>query len=157
MNSTLDEANEPADVLGSDGKTWVQYIRHGDVVRLEHLNTSPRKLHSHDEPAPMTDVEYHKEVSAYGFPDFEGDANDFWRVEIEGGKEGDRLQTLRSKFRLFHALQSCSLFSHPVQLPDWGFGQQEVTCIQNGKKPKTLWMIEESSNDLCKLFPFAFF
>ncbi|KAI7858918.1 Dolichyl-phosphate-mannose-protein mannosyltransferase-domain-containing protein [Circinella umbellata] len=148
LNSTLEKDNEPADVLGSDGKTWIQYIRHGDIIRLEHLNTSPRKLHSHDESAPMTDVEYHKEVSAYGFPDFEGDANDFWRVEIEGGKEGDQLQTLRSKFRLFHALQSCSLFSHPVQLPDWGFGQQEVTCIQNGKKPKTLWMIEESSNDL---------
>ncbi|KAI9495812.1 protein O-D-mannosyltransferase [Zychaea mexicana] len=148
LNSTLDEANDPADVMGADGKTWIQYIRHGDIVRLEHVSTSPRKLHSHDETPPMTDVEYHKEVSAYGFPNFEGDANDFWRVDIEGAKEGDKLQTLRSNFRLFHALQSCSLFSHPVQLPDWGFGQQEVTCIQNGKKPKTMWVIEESTNDL---------
>ncbi|KAI8143626.1 glycosyltransferase family 39 protein [Fennellomyces sp. T-0311] len=148
INSTLDEANDPADVMGADGKTWIQYIRHGDIVRLEHVTTSPRKLHSHDETPPLTDVEYHKEVSAYGFPNFEGDANDYWRVDIEGGKEGDRLTTLRSRFRLFHALQSCSLFSHLVQLPDWGFGQQEVTCIQNGKKPKTLWMVEESRNDL---------
>lgn len=92
--------------------------------------------------------------SGYGFPDYEGDANDYWRVEIEENdrypEAGKRLQTLRSRIRLVHVLQSCALFSHEVKLPSWGFGQQEVTCIQGGTKPKTIWMIEESQHDLCK-------
>ncbi|CDH50297.1 glycosyltransferase family 39 protein [Lichtheimia corymbifera JMRC:FSU:9682] len=147
LNSTLDAQNEPADKLGKDNATWLQWVRHGDIIRLEHVATSPRKLHSHDESAPMTDVEYHKEVSGYGFPDFEGDANDWWRVEIVDDPK-ERLETLRTRFRLVHMLQSCALFSHEVQLPDWGFGQQEVTCMQQSKKPKTMWMIEETRNDL---------
>ncbi|KAL1932060.1 hypothetical protein VTP01DRAFT_9116 [Rhizomucor pusillus] len=153
MNSTLDAENEPADKLGSDNETWLEWVRNGDIVRLEHVMTAPRKLHSHDEKAPVTDAEYHKEVSAYGFPDYEGDANDYWRVEIEQDGRQDkesngRLQTLKSRFKLVHLLQSCALFSHEVKLPEWGYGQQEVTCIQSGKKPKILWMIEQSENDL---------
>lgn len=90
-------------------------------------------------------------ISGYGFPNFEGDANDWWRVEIVDEPK-DRLETLRTRFRLVHMLQSCALFSHEVQLPDWGFGQQEVTCMQHSKKPKTMWMIEETRNDLCKYY-----
>lgn len=62
MNSTLDAENEPADKLGSDNETWLEWVRNGDIVRLEHVMTAPRKLHSHDEKAPVTDAEYHKEV-----------------------------------------------------------------------------------------------
>ncbi|ORZ00590.1 glycosyltransferase family 39 protein [Syncephalastrum racemosum] len=153
MNSTLDAANEPGDMLGSDDRTWLEWVKNGDTVRLEHVATSPRKLHSHNERAPVTEADYHKEVSGYGFPDHEGDANDYWIVEIdqEQSAEGEarsRLQTLQSRIRLLHPLQSCALFTHPVVLPEWGFGQQEVTCIQNGKKPKTIWVIEETRNDL---------
>ena len=31
-----------------------------------------------------------------------GDANDVWRVEILGGKEGDRIQTVTTKIKLHH-------------------------------------------------------
>lgn len=94
--------------------------------------------------------------SAYGFPGFEGDANDYWRVEIvdhdkHDPESKDRLRTLHSKFRLVHVLQNCALFSHDVKLPDWGWGQQEVTCIKNGKLPKTMWYVESTENELCKL------
>ncbi|KAF7721838.1 hypothetical protein EC973_004074 [Apophysomyces ossiformis] len=151
MNNTMEDSNE-GDVLGNDNKTWIQWVRNGDIIRLEHVITSPRKLHSHDIHAPVTETDYHKEVSAYGFPDFEGDANDYWRVEIEQDDESlnatERLQTLRSRFRLVHLMQQCALFSHDVHLPDWGFGQQEVTCMQMSKKTKTLWMIETTENSL---------
>lgn len=45
----------------------------------------------------------------------------------------------------------CSLFSHSVKLPEWGFDQQEVTCIKNGKIEKTVWYIESTENSQCKL------
>lgn len=94
--------------------------------------------------------------STYGFPDFEGDANDYWRVEIidhdkKDPQSKDRLRTLHSKFRLIHAMEGCALFSHDVKLPEWGWGQQEVTCIKNGKIPKTIWYIESTMSDQCKI------
>ncbi|KAL1927163.1 hypothetical protein VTP01DRAFT_5126 [Rhizomucor pusillus] len=132
--------------------TGIEYVKHGDIVRLVHPE-SQKRLHSHDHRPPMTDLDYHNEVSAYGFPGFDGDANDYWRVEIvdydkHDPESKDRLRTLHSKFRLVHVLQNCALFSHAVKLPDWGWGQQEVTCIKNGKLPKTMWYVESTENEL---------
>lgn len=87
-------------------------------------------------------------ISGYGFPDFEGDSNDFWKIEIE---DGDKLEARKVSFRLYHPNQSCRLYSNMERLPDWGFQQLEVSCIVEGTKPKTLWKIDQHENDLCKL------
>jgi dolichyl-phosphate-mannose--protein O-mannosyl transferase len=97
--------------------------------------------------------------SAYGFDDFPGDMNDRWRVEIIHGdktdpESKDRLRTIHTKFALVHIASQCSLFSHSVKLPDWGFDQQEVTCIKNGKIEKTVWYVESTENGLRKFFFF---
>ena len=86
--------------------------------------------------------------------DFLGDANDDWYVEIEHGDRRDgesskRLRTLRTTFRLRHALTGCYLFSHKVKLPEWGFEQQEVTCNKNAVRPNSLWMIETAEHTKC--------
>jgi dolichyl-phosphate-mannose-protein mannosyltransferase len=47
-------------------------------------------------------------------------------------------------------MSQCALFSHSVKLPEWGFDQQEVTCIKGGKIAKTVWYIESTENDLCR-------
>ncbi|KAJ2959469.1 hypothetical protein NQZ79_g5063 [Umbelopsis isabellina] len=131
----------------------LEYVQDGDIIRLEHITTSPIKLHSHDVRPPVTDVEYHDEVSGYGFPDFDGDANDYWRVEIyehssDDNDAGERLKAINTVFRLVHYNEGCALFSHKVKLPKWGFEQQEVTCIKGGTIPKTLWYIEETEHPL---------
>ncbi|KAI9028231.1 Dolichyl-phosphate-mannose-protein mannosyltransferase-domain-containing protein [Phycomyces nitens] len=128
----------------------IEYVKDNDIIRLIHRDTGKR-LHSHEHRPPMTDLDYHNEVSAYGFPGFNGDANDYWRVEIidhdkRDPESEDRLRTIHSKFRLIHVMSGCSLFSHSVKLPEWGFGQQEVTCIKSGKVPKTVWYIESTEN-----------
>ncbi|KAI9267568.1 Dolichyl-phosphate-mannose-protein mannosyltransferase-domain-containing protein [Helicostylum pulchrum] len=132
--------------------TEIEYIKNGDVVTFKHAN-SFKRLHSHDIRPSMTDIEYHNEVSAYGFEDFNGDANDHWRVEIIEGEKSDplskeRLRTIHTKFRLIHVMSQCALFSHSIKLPEWGFEQQEVTCIKGGKIAKTVWYIESTENPL---------
>jgi dolichyl-phosphate-mannose-protein mannosyltransferase len=57
------------------------FIENGAVLRLQHVITEKR-LHSHDVRPPVTETEWQNEVSGYGFPGFEGDANDYFRVEI---------------------------------------------------------------------------
>ncbi|KAF1804918.1 hypothetical protein FB192DRAFT_1276162 [Mucor lusitanicus] len=140
------------DLLGSDNATHLEYVRNGDIIRLEHVATAPRKLHSHDVPAPVTDTDYHFEVSGYGFVNHTGDSNDFWRVQIDNNtahpEAGQHLEARRSLFRLEHPNQSCHLYSTYERLPDWGFEQQEVSCIQEGLKSKVMWIIDETKNPL---------
>lgn len=130
-------------------------VNHSTIIRLQHPLTDKR-LHSHDIRAPVTEVDYQNEVSGYGFTNYPGDANDEWIVEIVS-KESDiiddpissqKLRALRSKFRLRHALQNCYLFSHKVRLPDWGFGQQEVTCNRIPTHANSLWYIETNVHPL---------
>ncbi|KAJ7174473.1 glycosyltransferase family 39 protein [Mycena filopes] len=129
-----------------DDGTGLVYINHKMRVKLEHISSSKR-LHSHDYRPPVSDVDFQNEVSAYGMEGFEGDANDDWYVEIERGDKRDResskrLRTLRTHFRLRHALTGCFLFSHKIKLPEWGFEQQEVTCNKNAVMANSLWYVE---------------
>lgn len=136
---------------GIPWKEWesldrLHYIENGARVKLRHLSTE-KSLHSHDFRPPVSEVDFQNEVSTYGMPDFAGDANDDWIVEIERGDRRDsqsskRLRTLRTVFRLRHALTGCYLFSHKVKLPTWGFEQQEVTCNKNAVKANSLWIVE---------------
>lgn len=146
--------------LGVDGQeiegpmAWdngtAEYIYDGAVLRLYHLMTH-RRIHSHDERAPITDADWQNEVSAYGYEGFPGDANDLFRVEIvksssDGEEAKKRLRTIQTKFRLIHVMTGCALFSHKVKLPDWAFDQQEVTCAKQGTLPNSLWYIESNAH-----------
>ncbi|KAF9937993.1 hypothetical protein BGZ67_000632 [Mortierella alpina] len=129
----------------------LEYLKSGDSVRLMHIATHKR-LHSHDIKPPMTEDENHFEASGYGFDGFAGDANDEWRVEIvdheaSDPEAGEKLHTLRSKFKLVHHQMNCDLFSHKVKLPKWGFEQQEVTCMRSAVLAKATWMIESNRYD----------
>ena len=131
----------------------LEYIKPQMRIKFRHISTQ-KHLHSHDHRPPVSDVDFQNEVSAYGMPGFVGDANDDWIVEIEHGDRRDgesakRLRTLRTTFRLRHALTGCYLFSHKVKLPEWGFEQQEVTCNKNAVRPNSLWMIETAVHPKC--------
>jgi dolichyl-phosphate-mannose-protein mannosyltransferase len=122
-------------------------------IMLRHVATETH-LHSHDFRPPVSDVEFQNEVSGYGMPGFAGDANDEWIFEIDRGdpwdrESGKRLRTLRTRFRLRHALTGCYLFSHKVKLPEWGYEQQEVTCNKNAPRPNSLWFVETNSHRGC--------
>lgn len=135
-----------------DSLTPLQYVEDGMLIRLYHLTTH-RRLHSHDVRPPITEAEWQNEVSAYGFEGFDGDANDFFRVEIvksmsDGAEAKQRLRTIQTKFKLVHVITGCVLFSHKVKLPDWAYEQQEVTCARGGTLPNSVWYIESNDHPL---------
>lgn len=143
----------PMDADYDWSKEPISYIYAGARIRLQHIITQ-KQLHSHDLRPPVSDVEFQNEVSGYGHAGFEGDANDDWIVEIESAARGDResgkrVKTLRTKFRLRHAMTGCYLFSHKVKLPEWGFEQQEVTCNKNAVRANSLWVVETSMHPAC--------
>lgn len=134
----------------------VTHLEDGMRIRLLHDQTKVR-LHSHsNHRPPVSESDYQNEVSGYGFPDqkFGGDVNDDWIVEIEEQRHtiprgaGKRVVALRTVFRLRHANLGCYLYSHTVSLPDWGFGQQEVTCNGSPTLPNSLWYIETNEHPM---------
>lgn len=61
-----------------------------------------------------------------------------------GGKDGDELETVTSKFTIIHYLQSCLLVASGKQLPKWGFEQQEVSCNPNIRDKSGFWNVEDN-------------
>ncbi|EGW29916.1 uncharacterized protein SPAPADRAFT_68774 [Spathaspora passalidarum NRRL Y-27907] len=122
----------------------------GMKIRLRHINTH-RRLHSHDEKPPVSERDWQKEVSCYGYKGFEGDPNDDFIVQIVDyrsakGEAQEKVRAIETVFRLKHAMTGNYLFSSEVKLPEWGFGQQEVSTASSGKRKLTHWYIEENEN-----------
>ncbi|KAL2150052.1 hypothetical protein VTH82DRAFT_7728 [Thermothelomyces myriococcoides] len=156
----VENQTQPLDMNGqpiNGTNAWYQlpephYVQNGAIIRLNHLATK-RRLHSHDVRPPITEADWQNEVSAYGFEGFDGDANDFFRVEIvkkksKPGVAQERLRTIDTKFRLVHIMTGCVLFSHKVKLPEWASEQQEVTCARGGTLPNSLWYIEYNDHPM---------
>lgn len=152
----IENQTQPIDTNGEEVKglqAWdsePQPLVDGSVVRLYHLTTH-RRLHSHDVRPPVSEADWQNEVSAYGYEGFEGDANDLFRVEIiksmsDGAAAKRSVRTIETKFKLVHIMTGCSLFSHKVKLPDWGFDQQEVTCAKQGTLPNSIWYVEQNEH-----------
>jgi dolichyl-phosphate-mannose-protein mannosyltransferase len=136
--------------LAWDALSPPNFIKDGDTIKLLHMATS-RRLHSHDVRPPVTEADWQNEVSAYGYEGFEGDANDYFRVEIvkkmsDGEEAKKRLRTIETKFKLVHVMTGCVLFSHKVKLPEWASEQQEVTCAKGGTLPNSIWYIEQNDH-----------
>ncbi|XP_050008450.1 protein O-mannosyl-transferase 2 [Alexandromys fortis] len=121
----------------------VEFVRHGDIVRLEHKETT-RNLHSHYHEAPLTRKHY--QVTGYGI-NGTGDTNDFWRIEVVNRKYGNRIKVLRSRIRFIHLVTGCVLGSSGKILPRWGWEQLEVTCTPYLKETSnSIWNIEDHIN-----------
>ena len=151
MTQPLDINGEP--INGShawDATNPPNFIKDGDTIKLYHITTN-RRLHSHDVRPPVTEADWQNEVSAYGYEGFEGDANDYFRVEIikkmsDGEDAKNRVRTIQTKFKLVHIMTGCVLFSHKVKLPEWASEQQEVTCAKGGTLPNSVWYVEQNEH-----------
>lgn len=154
----VENQTQPLDINGlpiNGTQAWnnlseLPYLKDGTTIRLYHQPTH-RRLHSHDVRPPISEAEWQNEVSAYGYEGFDGDANDFFRVEIvkkksKGAVAKERVRTIETQFRLIHVMTGCALFSHKVKLPDWASEQQEVTCARQGSMPNSLWYVEHNEH-----------
>ena len=94
-------------------------------------------------------------ASAYGKEGHPGDANDNWRVHIVSHDPSDpesyeRVRAIHTKFKLIHDQTGCELYSHKVKLPEWGFEQQEVTCIKEGIEDNAIWVVDANRHPQSK-------
>lgn len=127
-------------------------VEDGDIIRLYHKVTG-KYLHVNDVRPPLSDYDYANEVSCAGDRDLLGDINYEFKVKIIDKKPHGRkdlplikLRATESIFQLIHQGTKCTLLGHEDLLPEWGFGQNEVVCIDEPTIPNTLWYIELNFN-----------
>lgn len=159
----LDENNdfkiEPVDIKEGDNKTLtglngtiLSLLGNRDKIRLRHVITGKRLHVSPDFKPPISELDYQHEVSGFLNDDNEEiGPEDDWEILInydytKNQEAKDNLIALETKFQLYNSKAHCYLFSHPVSLPEWGFGQQEVTCIDQPTVANSIWIIEENKN-----------
>lgn len=123
-------------------------VKDGDTVKLFHKNTG-HYLYVHDLRPPVSEHDYANEVSCNGTREDLGDINFEWKVRILSKKDHSvndlpliKLRATESIFQLIHRGTGCVLMSHKDKLPDWGFGQNEVLCVEEPTIANTLWYIE---------------
>lgn len=131
---------EPLNITDPDVDLDIDYVRNGDLVRLEHVITR-RNIHSHNQPAPVMKRLY--QVSGYG-ENGTGDANDVFRLEVIDGKEGEIVKAVVHKIKLHHYFMKCVLTTTGKNLPKWGFEQGEVACNPTLRDPNSLWNVEDN-------------
>ena len=115
---------------GSEARLESRPVRRDAIVRLEHRSTR-MNLHSHAAPAPATPGQF--EVTAFG-KNGEGDPNDDWVVEPEGGD----IWLSDHPIRLIHNNTRRNLHSHPVSNSPSDSNFQEVTGF-GGRDENDLW------------------
>ncbi|KAG2733816.1 hypothetical protein G9P44_003341 [Scheffersomyces stipitis] len=124
----------------------------GDTIRLFHKQTG-KYLHVNDIRPPISEHDYSNEVSCSGSRELLGDINYEFKVRIMNKKPHSqnnlpmiKLRATESIFQLVHHGTKCVMMSHSDKLPNWGFEQNEVLCVDEPTIHNTLWYIEENSH-----------
>lgn len=124
-----------------DIKTRDVSVQSNDKVRLRHRLTG-KLLRASTAKPPVSEQEYTNEVSCTGDFDYAGDSDELWSILIVNGNPREVILPFYSILQLSNIGHPCSLISHNVRLPNWGFYEQEVLCLQPATYSRTLFMID---------------
>ncbi|SCU98169.1 LADA_0H11034g1_1 [Lachancea dasiensis] len=127
-------------------KTKLEPVKNGASIKLRHRTTG-KLLRASSAKPPISEQDYDHEVSCTGDEKYRGDADETWRLRFERGKTVH--DGLLCPFTIYFSLENkghnCKLLSHDLRLPDWGFEQQEVLCVDSADKERSLFFIDRSN------------
>lgn len=146
---THSESQDTEQITAQGDDTGI--VKYGDRVRLQHLGTG-RHLHSHLVSPPLSDKDHQWEVSAYGDGgDAHSDVNDNWVVQASD-REGRPVRGLKgtplkpyAPLRLVHRQTRCYLNCVNKRLPEFAFGQSEVTCGRDTALKNSVWYLASNT------------
>ncbi|SCU99969.1 LAME_0G06700g1_1 [Lachancea meyersii CBS 8951] len=130
--------------LEYEGK--LEPVRNFALIKLRHKSTGKLLRASAAKP-PISEQDHDHEVSCTGDVTYNGDSDESWRIRFERGMtvHDAFLCPYTVYFSLDNLGQSCKLLSHDLRLPDWGFGQQEVLCVDSADKERSLFFVDRSN------------
>ncbi|KII87353.1 glycosyltransferase family 39 protein [Plicaturopsis crispa FD-325 SS-3] len=134
----------PTKALPETGRGRI--IRHNDVIQLLHVNTQTVLL-THDVASPLMPT--NQEFTTFPKDDFSRHNDTLFQVQLVDGGEGEAWKSKSGHFRLVHVPTKVSLWTHPGQLPEWAFKQQEVNGNKNPSEKTATWYVDEIISDEC--------
>lgn len=126
---------EPAKKLDSDDPR----IRRDAEIHLRHKITGAL-LRVDDFKPPISEQDYDSEVSCFGDSQYQGNDTEVFKVRFDESEK--YLRSTDMKFWLFNTNKRCTVLSHDLKLPSWGFNQQEVICIETPTMERAKFTVE---------------
>lgn len=129
---------EPASSINENDKR----LKGDTVIRLRHKNTGALLRVDNFKP-PISEQEYDFEVSCFGNQTYQGNDTDVFLLKVEDESLArEYVISSDTQFKLWNKKKRCTVISHDLKLPDWGFGQQEVLCIESPTVSRSLFTFE---------------
>lgn len=120
----------------------------GDVeVHLKHKGTG-KYLRVNGVKPPISEQEYDFEVSCFANEtSVPGEQETFILLMVSNAGNDGYLKPISTQFKLFSKFKRCTVLSHDLKLPEWGFNQNEVICIETPTESRTKFFFETNKND----------
>ncbi|AQZ16498.1 PMT7 (YDR307W) [Zygosaccharomyces parabailii] len=116
-------------------------IHDSDQIRFRHRRTG-KLLRASTAKPPVSQEEYDLEVSGTGDFDYAGDSDELWTIRVVNAPRRSPVKPLESIVNLQNEGHSCALLAHDIRLPEWGFNQQEVLCVEEPMESRTRFKFE---------------
>ena len=128
----------PTKALPETGRGRI--VRNEDVIQLLHVNTQTLLL-THDVASPL--MATNQEFTTWLKDDYSRHNDTLFQLILNNGNPNEAWKTKSGQFRLVHVPTKVSLWTHPEQLPDWAFKQQEINGNKNPVEKTALWYANE--------------
>lgn len=115
-------------------------VRNGDVVQMLHVNTQTNLL-THDVASPLMPT--NQEFTTWPKDDHQFYNDTLFQIVLVDNADGAAWKTKSGYFRLVHVPTKVSMWTHPTQLPDWAFKQQEINGNKNSLEKSAVWFVNE--------------
>lgn len=132
-----------------------QPVHKYDDIKLRHVKTG-KLLRASDAKPPVSEQEYDMMVCTTGDYDYEGDSDEKWVLKTvdystSQFSRNDYFNVTSDELRLFNHGRHCTVLGHDTRLPDWGFYDQEVLCLDQAMNKYAQFQMKVVSTESSKM------
>ncbi|KAF0357977.1 glycosyltransferase family 39 protein [Gigaspora margarita] len=131
---------KPAKIFMDPSRPEDDFVKHGDYILLEHINTETHLL-THDVASPLMPT--NQEFTTMPKDDDSRYNETVFQVLIDDGDSDTKWKTKSSYIRLIHFDTKVALWTHDKLLPEWAFKQQEINGNKNNVEKSNIWIADQ--------------
>ncbi|CAG8439456.1 7653_t:CDS:10, partial [Scutellospora calospora] len=131
---------KPAKIFMDSSRPVDDFVKHGDYILLEHINTGSHLL-THDVASPTMPT--NQEFTTISVDDESRYNETVFQVLIDDGDSDTIWKTKASYIRLVHFDTKVAMWTHDKLLPEWAFKQQEINGNKNNLDKSNIWFADQ--------------
>ncbi|CAG8519920.1 17013_t:CDS:10 [Dentiscutata heterogama] len=131
---------KPATIFMDPSRPEDDFVKHGDYILLEHVNSESHLL-THDVASPLMPT--NQEFTTMPVDDDSRYNETIFQVLIDDGDSDTIWKTKSSYMRLIHFDTKVALWTHDKLLPEWAFKQQEINGNKNNVDRSNVWFADQ--------------